>query len=211
MGRYTTGAWTTNEGKEISLAYLQKQGMLVKGDLYNGTISWSRNGDPLGIIGIICDYRNPDNVCIVLYYTLTSDGIATKYDYKIHLIEVPTNFDPSRKRLYFVCPESGRNCLKLYKAYGYPKWKSRAAYQNRLYYPLQIASKLWRANSQYWALDAKLEEDRKQRRAYDYAGKPTKRYKKVRNLEFKQRIADYKRFQPESMTIGLQRMLQNST
>lgn len=182
MGRYTTGAETIDNSYLIDLSYLRKQNLLTKGQRNFGQLNWNRRGERIGSIQYEANYLDPENIYLRLAYTLTEnrEGKEYKYDYNIRIIEVPSNLGKG-KVLYFVCPDTGNNCRKLYRAYGSHKWKSREAYEHRLYYPNQMESKRWRVNSRYFELTRELENNT-MRRTYKYKGKETRRYKKRQKL-----------------------------
>ncbi len=175
MGRYRTSACATDEVLRITISSLFKDGYLRAGCTTSGVYEWNRNGTPAGQITI---EANLDKVCIRLIYTITDrDGIKTDRDYLVFLVTQPSNLGKGVV-YYFICPMSGRRCRIIYSAYGSPFFTAREAYQNRLYYHCQMSSRLDKANDDYWRLERGLEKRPKQRRAYMYAGRPTKRYLK---------------------------------
>ena len=194
MGRWSTGAQTTESAKVIDLSYLVKQKMLQKGLVKSGGLSWSRNGAASGNIGIECRYLGDGNDYIRLYYTHTNDGIETKLDYKIRLIERDSNLGKG-KVVYMECPHSGRLCRKVYMVYSGLYFKCRQAYQHRVYYPIQTSSKLWRANSRFFELEAYFDKENKRRRSYKYNGKLTKRALKNQRLQILNTKMDHERDQ----------------
>ncbi|HTN00205.1 MAG TPA: hypothetical protein VL088_15720 [Pedobacter sp.] len=182
MGRYSTGAETIDSSYIIDLSYLRKQNLLTKGQRNFGQLNWNRRGERIGSIQYEANYLDPENIYLRLAYTITEnrEGKKYDYDYKIQIIEVPSNLGKGNV-LYFVCPQSGSNCRKLYRAYGSHKWKSREAYNHRIYYSIQLESKQWKANTRYFQLEKVVFED-KRRKAYNYNGKETKRSKRRKQL-----------------------------
>lgn len=178
MGRNYTGATTTAECTRIELSALIRWGYFKKGCIVSGNIKWT-NGNA---ISISVDYTEQNPVMTVIY-TVTDHSTGQKYpyNYDIDLVKRPSNLGKGEV-LFFVCPDSGRRCRILYRAYGYHKWKCREAYQNRIYYPLQVCSKRGKYNDRYWQLEHKLDEYRKGRKSYTYNGKETKRAAKVRAM-----------------------------
>lgn len=206
MGRYKTGARTLDESFRICISYLKKRKILHKGCIYVGEMTWSRHGRQIGVINIIGDYRSSADIFIRLNYVLTNSRGQTEYDYKIRVVEAPTNLGRG-VQLYFICPESGYRCRQLYRAYGSGTWKSRKAYSYRLYYNLQIVSKLWRTTERYFNVEEQLEKDAKKRKALDYGGKKTKRFKLMEQKEQKLYLLDLMRWQFNSMPVNIQKLI----
>ncbi|MDB5147093.1 MAG: hypothetical protein JWQ57_1113, partial [Mucilaginibacter sp.] len=125
-------------------------------------------------------------------------------DYRIALFEKASNLGKGSV-LYLVCPESGMNCRVLYRAYGCHRWKAREAYKNRLYYPIQLSSKMDRYNDRYWELDKQLTADRSRRLITHYKGQLTKRAVKRQKLELLQQQMDYLRWSSAAMPLNLRR------
>ncbi len=208
MGRNSTGAWTTDDCLRIELSYLLKAGYLIRGKFTSGSLSWHCNGNPSGIINI--DSRWPLDTAqrpsIRLTYTITDKRTGEKEnrDDTVYLESRPSNLGKGAV-LYFICPSSGKRCRVLYKAYGCPIWKSRLAYQHRIYYPSQQSSKREYANNRYWQLDKQISVLQGKRRAGVYQGMQTKRAERLERLEFMQWEFDHLRWSPESMTLGVRR------
>ena len=176
MGRNSTGAYATSEVHRIELGSLFKLGFLKEGGTTRGNYSWDRNGTPAGHITI---EGNLDLLSIRLIYTLTDNGSGEKVDrdYKVSLIARPSNLGKGQV-YFFLCPYSGRPCRILYSAYFSPYFKCKAAYKTPLFYDSQMSSRLDKANDDFWRLERALMKRPRQRKAYNYAGKPTRRYLK---------------------------------
>ncbi|MEM6806805.1 MAG: hypothetical protein AAF696_35720, partial [Bacteroidota bacterium] len=158
MGRCSTGAETCEGSARIELSSLLKAGYLRKGCKVKGSLNWQYRGSPSGNIGFESVWSEDENY-IRLIYTLTERNSeeAFKYDYKVFLTSVPSNLGKGNI-LYFLCPVSGKRCRVLYRAYGSQIWKSRGAYENKLYYSSQLSSKMSYANDRFWNLDRKIEK-----------------------------------------------------
>jgi len=196
MGRWSTGALTTGEALRIELSYLLKVGIIKKGCEIHSSLSWTSGAN----IKIETNYHVEAGYYIRLIYTKTeSETDKTNHDYKIYLDEVPSNLGKGNI-LYFICPVSGNRCRVLYMCYGSQIFKSRLAYQHRIYYKCQISSKMDHANSRYWSIDGRIENLKKDRRKQlTYKGKPTKYALHLARLEEERDYFDNARFGPLSM------------
>lgn len=206
MGRNSSGAATTTSSQRIELSYLLKHGLVEKGRQINGSLSWESRGEKTGEIRIDSDYQPGNGGYLRLRYRLTTGGNDCDYDYRIELIEQPSNLGKGTL-LYMICPESGRRCRILYRSYGSHVWKAREAYQNRIYYPLQLSSKMDRYNDRYWALEKQLKKNEDKRLNASYKGKPTKRALRRRSLADKQQLMDILRWGPTAMPLNLRRAI----
>lgn len=206
MGRRSNGVATTSGSHRIELTYLLKQGLIQKGKQVNGSLSWESHGQKTGEIRIDSDYQPGEGGYLRLRYRLTTGGKDYDYDYRIELFEQPSNLGKGAV-LYMICPATGKRCRILYRSYGSHRWQSREAYQERIYYPLQLSSKMDRYNDRYWALEKQLEADRSRRLNTSYNGKPTKRALRRKHLEEQQRLMDRLRWSPMAMPLGLRRAI----
>lgn len=208
MGRKSTGAWTTNDCLRIELSYLLKMGYLVKGKITSGRLAWQRNGYPSGNITVYSYWPVNAHVepFIRLVYTMTdrTTGDKEEHDDTVYLERRVSNLGKGEV-LYFICPVSGQCCRILYKGYNCSIWKSRQAYQHRIYYPCQKSSKREYATSRYWDLDSQIEKVKGKRSPGTYRGKPTKRAERLQRLELQQWEADHQRWLPEAFPLGLRR------
>lgn len=193
MGRYQTGAITTKETMRIELSYLIKMGMIKKGFKLSTSLSWGNKYS----IGIETSYGIEKEDYIRLSYILTDrEGSKKSYDYKIRLIPVDSNLRKG-KILYFLCPVTFKKCKILYRCYGSDIWKSRDAYQNRIYYKSQISSKTDNWNDKYWNCEDEIEKLlTNYRKQSVYKGKPTKRALKIQKLCDLQDQAEQMRWLP---------------
>jgi hypothetical protein len=110
--------------------------------------------------------------------------------------------------LYFICPASGQLCRILYKGYDSRIWKSRQAYQNRIYYPTQKASRYNYFCERYWELDSQLQKlAMAKRTSKTYKGKPTRKAQRIKRLKEEHRLFDRLMFSPAAMPLGLRSAL----
>lgn len=203
MGRWSTGALTTGEALRIEITDLLKRGLIKKGYEIHGCLNWASGAS----IKIETSYNTEAGNYIRLIYTKTeSEADKTDHDYKIYLDVTPSNLGKGQI-LYFICPVSGERCRVLYMCYGSPIWKSRLAYQHRIYYSCQISSKMDHANSRYWSIDSRIENLKKNRRKQlTYKGRPTKYALQLERLQSEQRNFDLERWQPCNMPKGLRNL-----
>jgi hypothetical protein len=180
MGRSNTGAWSVGESLRIELSSLLKDKIIRKGHVIKASINWSNGGS----IGITTS-NTEDGKYIDLRYNQTDrEGNATNYDYRVWLTSVPSNLGKG-EILYFCCPVSGERCRILYSAYGYPKFKSREAYTNRLYYNCQWQSKNDYWNTRYHDTKVLLEKLKNTPTKRTYKGKPTKHQRRIDSVRGK--------------------------
>lgn len=177
MGRYSTGAITTGQVTRIELSYLIKNNIIKKHHCYTGSISWTNDNS----IGIKTVYNDTERY-IVLDYTITVHATKEKtyHNYKIQMETVPSNLGKGEV-LYFVCPVTGKRCRILYKCYGSLIWKSREAYQNRIYYESQIEPKSIRPFKNLF-VDNQLSELYQKAKKSHYRGKPTRLMQRIDKL-----------------------------
>jgi hypothetical protein len=205
MSRKAIGSIIEDEIQRIELSYLLKHNFLKKGIKTSATLSWTNNDS----IKIICRYTSEEISIELLYHnTYKFSGNVSNHNYKIYLNEVPSNLGNGNV-LYFSCPITGRNCKILYRCYGSLIFKSRYAYQKRIYYRSQVACKKDYANTMYWkykeTILPKLEERIKKKH---YRGKPTKAQKDYENALYKKREYDNMRFF-NMMDCGLRTLKKN--
>lgn len=202
MGRYSTGAITTDECRKIELSKLLKWGLIKKGSIINSNLKWTGGSN----ISIAIDYTDSTPI-LTLHYTVTDNCTGEKYpyNYDIQFCKVPSNIGKGEV-LYFICPESGLPCRILYMAYSYHKWKCRQAYQNRIYYPTQVSSKKGMYNDRYWQLEHRLEDYLKGRRTNTYKGKLTKRAAKISAMIDERNRMDKLRWSAAAMPKILQKL-----
>ena len=171
----------------LELSGLIRDGMIKKDGICTGVLSWSRGGS----ISIVIQNTNKERFIQLSY---TGGREAKVMDYKIYLDSVPSNLGTGEV-LFFICPITGERCRILYKAYDSPIFKSRQAYNNRIYYRLQQTSKNWLENTRYWNLNSRIKELEQLRYTYSYKGNKTKRALLLQKLQDEQAIADKRRIE----------------
>ncbi len=204
MGRSSTGAYCCKDVTRIELSYLLKKKILVRGQRNHTSLVWTNaQNEKVSSIQLLANWTEDEGRYIRLKYTLTKYGTGEQfdYDYKIYLTSVPSNLGKGEV-LYFLCPVSNRRCRVLYRAYGYHKWKSREAYDNRLYYECQLSSKLDYANDRYWKLKRQLDKIYEEKYIkYFYKGKPTKRALRIKKTEEERDYWDGERWELHNLPL----------
>lgn len=161
--------------KTVSITKLKEWDYLNNG-IKSGIISWSISGEVQSRIGIKSTILE-HNKYITLEYT--QNGESIKYD--VRLISIPSNLGKGSV-YYFVCPNTGKHCRKLYHNSKY--FLHREAFRY-LYYEKQIQSKKTRELhsifDKAFLKDEVYEEQYKKYYKTHYNGKPTKRYQKLIN------------------------------
>lgn len=203
MGRPYTGAATCEGAQRIEMSKLLKIGLLKRGEENTSIFTWGNNTK----IGIRAIWLGQEKF-LEMRYIISSGKGEKEYRRFISIESVPSNLGKGEV-LYFICPITRKRCRVLYRAYGSEIWKSREAYQNRLYYKSQISSKMDYANDRYWALNRKLDniyEGENFRLSYD--GKPTRSAKYIESLEERQAYWDRQRLRIDCFPLSLRKYFQ---
>jgi hypothetical protein len=161
--------------KQISISKLKEWGYLEDHTFKSGTITWSQNGQELGSIRIRSNMKAKQPF-IQLSYTYNKEEPV---DYRVKLTSVPSNLGVG-KLWYFVCPETGKRCRKLYGAG--KNFLHREAFPDAMYESQTLSKhgrELNRYFSLYGSLDDLYEELYSKGFTTHYNGKPTKRYKQI--------------------------------
>jgi len=174
MGRHASYPKTINDCSFISITKLKEWGYLQSGSK-SGVITWSRNGNKTGSISIEMVFTHYQKYLIVDY---KCDGEPKRY--KIEIEEFPSNLGKGSV-YYFLCPQTNKNCRKLY-LHG-DLFLHRSAFG--LMYENQIESKknreLLKVFNMAFLSDEVYEERFKKYFKTHYKGKPTKKYLLLEN------------------------------
>lgn len=191
MPNYSRDVYTTDECRRIELSYLFKNKLIEKGCIIpNIVLSWSNGFGKSSSIGIETCLTDEEQY-IRLHYTITkSDGSKKDMDYKIYLHSQPSNLGKGEV-YYFICPVSNKKCRILYMAYGSEIYKSKQAYRNRIYYPIQTVSKNYYYLQRYFDLERLAEKMARGKMKTHYRGKPTKTYLRYMKLFDRLETADH--------------------
>lgn len=202
MGRRSTGVYTTRESVRLELAYLIREGYIRKNSHIKGWLTWT-NGSS---INFESKYTEEEKYLRLMYTLSDQSGIKHEFDYTITLATELSNLGKGQI-LYFICPRSGSRCRILYKAYGSHIWKSRLAYSNRIYYPIQLSSKLSKYNDRFWEISSILKLLHKSKVKSSYKGKLTKKAKRINKLEREKSKMDALRWSTLAMPKSLKSIL----
>jgi hypothetical protein len=160
-----------DEVKTIDISFLKKHGYLKPNQTRSGTLKWSINGEKTGSISIIV-FNLDDETYLQLDYKC--DGVSINY--KVEIVSVPSNLGKGEIQ-YFLCPQTFKNCRKLYLVQTY--FYHRDAFKYSMY-ECQTKSKRLRSWNNvlgsYFKQDQYYEQLYKKNFKKYYAGKPTKRY-----------------------------------
>lgn len=176
MARFPTYPTLYDEVKTLSISSLKKWGYLAPSRFVNGTVTWSSNGQRTGSISISVD-TIADPPWLLLDYLVNGKVIK----YKVYLVSVPSNLGKGRL-WYFLCPQTGKRCRKLYCIDGY--FLHRTAFQGCMY-EQQTYSKGYRNFGKILGItiDEKFmklyNESKKPYYKMYYKGKPTKKYRRL--------------------------------
>lgn len=163
-----------DELKTLSVSFLKKHGYLKPNQLQSGTVTWSTGGNVTGTIAIIVSMQ-PGAEHLALDYSCNGKPV----NYRVRLTPVPSNLGIGLL-WYFVCPNTGKRCRKLYLADTY--FLHRDAFSGCMYRK-QAMSKytrlLDRSIGIAFSTDELYNQLRRKHLKKQYAGKPTKRYLKL--------------------------------
>lgn len=165
-GRGNSNSLTIGETCRLNIDAMIKSKVIRKGQIINYISSWTNGAK----ISVKTTYLT-DEIEINLKYSHNDIPM----DYKVYVTKVKSNLGFGYNH-FFICPESGNNCKTLICAYGSKVFKCRKAYNNRIYYKNQIASKQNKNNTRYFNIDGKINKLSDLRKTKLYKGKPTKRH-----------------------------------
>ncbi|MEI8202426.1 MAG: hypothetical protein WCH34_05405 [Bacteroidota bacterium] len=174
MPKYPTYPTLYDECKTISISNLKQWKFLTVGEFKSGIISWSRNGEVNSRISISVSI-NPFNPHIKLDYLCNEIPIT----YIVYLASIPSNLGKG-VIWYFVCPQTGKHCRKLYLVDTY--FYHRSAFRYCMY---DKQTKSHKSRNIYKLFDRLFSSDGAYEKIYSkhfkkkYRGKPTKRYLKL--------------------------------
>ncbi len=163
-----------DEMKTLSVSFLKKHGYLKPNQLQSGTVTWSTGGNVTGTISIIVSMQ-PRVEYLALDYSCNGKPV----NYRVRLTPVPSNLGIGL-HWYFVCPNTGKRCRKLYLADTY--FLHRDAFSGCMYRNQTLSKQARGLENSITDLFGAEELERELYRKHmkkKYRGKPTKRYLKL--------------------------------
>ena len=176
-----------NQALQISISKLKEWDYLTPEQIKKGTLTWSIDGNQAGSISISVNTQS-EQPYIELEYKYRDEPRS----YKVRLVSKPSNLGEGLV-WYFLCPQTGKRCRKLYSIGGY--FLHREAFKGCMY-ETQTRSKRYRQlDKTFGALfksDNLYSELYKKYFKKTYAGKPTKKYLRiVEQIQKAEDIASY--------------------
>lgn len=171
-GRGNSSATTTGEALKLNINYLIKKGAIVAGREVKSTVDFS-NGSSLELTAHLIKW----NEYVLIRYSKNK----VNFEFRVFIEEMDSNLGKGL-HYYFLCPQTGKRCKILYMAYGSDSFKSRGAYNKRLYYLTQLRSKELRTVARYFHVEKRVDIMYSKRRTQTYQGKETKRHKRLCKL-----------------------------
>ncbi len=190
MGRYYFDKKDTVEDcRSVSISFLRKHGYLSEPCCKSGGIAWKNYlGEETSSIGIVVSTLDGDNY-VRFHYTSTDrhSGEKTEYDYKVALTTTPCNL--GGVRYWFICRLTkngvycGRRVAKLYCAPGAKYYGCRHCYGLSYESRNETRSGMFAAFGGVLRIERQIEDLRSQIRRWTYRGNPTRRVRRLKDLE----------------------------
>lgn len=163
-----------DDALQMNVTKLKNWGYLKPGRIVSTSLEWSKRGDKIGSIMITVNTKS-DTPYIILNYKYRDEP---RY-YKVDLVTKASNLGKGRI-WFFVCPNTGKLCRKLYSIGGY--FLHRTAFKNNMY-ECQTFSKRMRDMDKlygaYFLSEQLYDKLYTKHLKKTYAGKPTKKYAKL--------------------------------
>lgn len=163
----------------------------------SGTITWTRSGawgERKNSVGIRSFMKDPEGAYIRINYSQTDRGTGEKKDFNYQIPLATTECNFGGIRYWFICPwyKNGRYCGrrvgKIYKDGDY--FACRHCYE--LSYRSRNENRRFALFSHFFNAERRYEELKKKTKRRFYAGKPTKKY--MRLMELQDKASYYGRF-----------------
>ncbi|NCP62014.1 MAG: hypothetical protein GW748_01705 [Alphaproteobacteria bacterium] len=186
MGGYGSGrceySLTTklDEGLKLNINKIKFEGKFVLNSLISGVLQWKKREIIKNSINYELNTMNPKDMWMRVFYIHKpySACDAEELDYKIRLSSTQPNY--GGKRLWFLCPLTGKRATTLYLPSGYKRFASRYGYN--LKYTSQSKTPIDRKIDRMWKLKEELGEN-------DYWCKPKGMHKRTFDLKL-QKVCD---------------------
>lgn len=182
MGRWSTFPTLYDDLKTLSISDLKRLGYLQNG-YRKGNIRWTFRGKPNGDVDIAV-WLNEGSGEGTLTFTYIFEK-QRHYNYQVQLVAVPSNLGAGQ-RWYFICPRTGKRCIKLYMANEY--FQHRDGIPGAMYQS-QTKSKFYRKLEKFFGGYDLMSTPNLKRH---YRGRPTKRYLRAfKAAQDSQRLSRY--------------------
>ncbi|MBP7679055.1 MAG: hypothetical protein KA096_01365 [Bacteroidales bacterium] len=169
--------------KALSISDLKRWGYLKPKQYLSGVVTWyqgqGENKRVLASISILVCTYNEYNPFLELDYS----HFGTPINYQVELTAIPSNLGKGVV-WFFICPRTGIRCRKLHLVGGY--FYHRSAFKGCLYEKQKHSHKT-RNLYKYFEVIFGNEKPSKPIRT-NYAGKPTKRFMKAMEKDYKARV-----------------------
>ena len=173
-----------DESLRIDLSLLKKQGCLKPESKVRSILKWSSTIQNESSIAILLDTTKAGSFAL-LSYNFNGKPRA----YRIKLCSIQSNLGKGYIH-YFVCPYTHKKCRKLYLVNGY--FLHRSAFEGAMYTSQTLTKKVRSIDKYlraYVSQDSLKQELNSSYFKRYYAGKPTKRYLKIKKqLELAEKI-----------------------
>ncbi|NOZ35659.1 MAG: hypothetical protein GXO80_10225 [Chlorobi bacterium] len=176
MAKFPTYPTLYDSVNQISITKLKEWNYLKPHQISKGIITWSINGKETASISFLINTFVEQHF-IILDYKYRDKPIKYKVFLKVQYSNLGKGYF-----YYFICPVTGKQARKLYLSGGY--FLHRTAF-NGCMYECQIKSKYMRKLDKLFGAHFDYDKlyDELYRKYFKkfYAGKPTKRYKRIIN------------------------------
>ncbi|MCJ7730396.1 MAG: hypothetical protein MUO27_11045 [Sedimentisphaerales bacterium] len=181
---------TVEDSRSVSIAFLKKHDYFC--GCRSGGIVWKNYyGEETSSISIFVSTMDGDNY-VRFQYTTTdrNTGEEVEYDYKVALTTTPCHF--GGVRYWFICPLSGcgRRVGKLYKAPGSRYFGCRHCYDLSYESRNESHDGKFEILGGVLNLDKRIEKLYSQTKRWTYAGRPTRKARRIHALQQKMEAYD---------------------
>lgn len=177
------GVLTTDSVPQLNINKLIKSYYIKEGGKGEGNFQ-NKDNDPE--LYLVSDCTTSERLLIIKYELLNGTGIM---EYKIKIEALISNLGKG-VTLYFICPVSGERATILYYCFKSEMFIHRKAYPQRIYYPIQLKSKVERVYEAYSFNTEKLFNLLWINRKKTYQGKITKKQKQIGVFIDKRKLLD---------------------
>jgi hypothetical protein len=163
-----------DEARTLGISFLSKHGYLRPNQCQSGIITWSWGGYQKSSISVTVNTGIEDP-----YLELDYEYNQTRIVYRVFFVSAPSNLGKGLV-WYFLCPNTGKRCRKLYLVRGY--FLHRLAFTGCMYSKQTLSKRgrmLDRQIATAFGSDDLYNQLYRKHSKKQYAGKPTKRYLKL--------------------------------